>query len=208
MLSRPQGHSATGRIISMKNSSDTVGNRTHDLPVCSAVPQPPRHRVPHPSYIENRNFCNSSCTFSCSLHEPSSITDYSVIREVPLCFACDASLKQSKISAFKRHLSTDHFSHYQKHSTTKQATSSDQEEIVQSPWNKILHNSRRLKKGEKKIKSSPCNMTRRQGYWGEGTSSALPSPNLGAQRAVGQCDTSTELTLWRLTATIVAVPHR
>ena len=30
----------------MKNSNDTTGNRTRDLPVCSAVPQPPmRHRV-------------------------------------------------------------------------------------------------------------------------------------------------------------------
>jgi hypothetical protein len=47
MLSRPQGHSATGRIISMKKSSDTLGNRTRDLPVCSAVPKltaPPRPR--------------------------------------------------------------------------------------------------------------------------------------------------------------------
>jgi hypothetical protein len=45
-LSRPQGHSATDRIIPMKNSTDTIGNRTRDLPVCSAVPQPtapPRH---------------------------------------------------------------------------------------------------------------------------------------------------------------------
>ena len=24
----------------MKNSNDTIGNRTHDLPACSAVPQP------------------------------------------------------------------------------------------------------------------------------------------------------------------------
>jgi hypothetical protein len=31
----------------MKKSSDTIGNRTRDLPVCSAVPQPLRHRVPH-----------------------------------------------------------------------------------------------------------------------------------------------------------------
>ena len=37
-LSRPQGHSAAGRIMSMKNSSDTIGNRTRDLPACSAVP--------------------------------------------------------------------------------------------------------------------------------------------------------------------------
>ena len=39
-LSQPQGHSAAGRIMSMKNYIDTIGNRTHDLPVCSAVPQP------------------------------------------------------------------------------------------------------------------------------------------------------------------------
>jgi hypothetical protein len=30
----------------MKKSSDTIGNRTRDLPVCSAVPQPLRHRLP------------------------------------------------------------------------------------------------------------------------------------------------------------------
>ena len=47
-LSRPQGHNATGRIKSLKNSSDSIGNRTHDLPACSAVPQPtapPRTRM-------------------------------------------------------------------------------------------------------------------------------------------------------------------
>ena len=32
-------HSAAGRIMSMKNSNDTKGNRTRDLPTCSAVPQ-------------------------------------------------------------------------------------------------------------------------------------------------------------------------
>jgi hypothetical protein len=39
-LSRPQAHSAVGRIVSMKNYNDTIGNRTRDLPVRSAVPQP------------------------------------------------------------------------------------------------------------------------------------------------------------------------
>jgi hypothetical protein len=33
--------------MSMKKSSDTIGNRNSDLPVRSAVPQPLRHRVPH-----------------------------------------------------------------------------------------------------------------------------------------------------------------
>ena len=37
-LSRLQGHSATGRIMSLKNSNDTIGNRTRDRPVCSVVP--------------------------------------------------------------------------------------------------------------------------------------------------------------------------
>jgi len=41
-LSRPQSHSAAERIITIQNS---IGNRTRDLPCCSAVPQtttPPR----------------------------------------------------------------------------------------------------------------------------------------------------------------------
>ena len=31
-LSRPQVHGAAGRIMSMKNSNDTIGNQTRDLP--------------------------------------------------------------------------------------------------------------------------------------------------------------------------------
>ena len=47
-LSRPQGHSAAGRIILMKNSNDTIGNRTRDLP----LPQPTAlRRAPPPPYI-------------------------------------------------------------------------------------------------------------------------------------------------------------
>jgi len=45
-LSQPQGHSAAGKIMSMKNSIDNIGNRTRELPACSAVPQPTAHRVP------------------------------------------------------------------------------------------------------------------------------------------------------------------
>jgi len=36
-LSRPHGLSAVGRITSMKNYNDAIGNRTRDLPACSAV---------------------------------------------------------------------------------------------------------------------------------------------------------------------------
>jgi hypothetical protein len=37
--------SRAGRIMSMKNSKDTIGNRSRALPFCSAVPQPLRNRV-------------------------------------------------------------------------------------------------------------------------------------------------------------------
>ena len=39
-LSRPQGHSAAGRIKSMKNLKGPIQNQTRDLLACSAVPQP------------------------------------------------------------------------------------------------------------------------------------------------------------------------
>ena len=39
-LSLSQGHSAVGRIMSMKNSNETIGNRIWDLLTCSAVSQP------------------------------------------------------------------------------------------------------------------------------------------------------------------------
>ena len=55
-LSRPQGHSAGGRIMSMKNSNDTIGNRTRDLLACSAVPQPTAPpRAPEPIAKSNVN---------------------------------------------------------------------------------------------------------------------------------------------------------
>jgi hypothetical protein len=38
-LSRPHGHSAAGRIITVKKSSVTIANWTLDLPACNAVPQ-------------------------------------------------------------------------------------------------------------------------------------------------------------------------
>jgi hypothetical protein len=39
-MSRPQDHSAAGRIRSTEKSSELIGNRTRDLPACSIVPQP------------------------------------------------------------------------------------------------------------------------------------------------------------------------
>ena len=54
-LSRPQGHSATGKILSMKNSNDTSWDRTSDLPICSTTP---RYRF----HIMTTNFL-----FSCGI---------------------------------------------------------------------------------------------------------------------------------------------
>jgi hypothetical protein len=44
-LSRPEGHSAAGRIRSTEKSNDLIGNRTRDLPACSLVPPPPKIQV-------------------------------------------------------------------------------------------------------------------------------------------------------------------
>jgi hypothetical protein len=54
------------RIMSMKNSNDTIGNRTCDHPVCSAVSQSLRHHVPHMDNegIQNLNFRGSKCNIS------------------------------------------------------------------------------------------------------------------------------------------------
>jgi len=38
-LSLPQDHRAAGRIMSMENSSDTIGNGTRDLPASTQIHQ-------------------------------------------------------------------------------------------------------------------------------------------------------------------------
>ena len=45
-MRRPQGHSAIGRIISLRNSNDTIWDRTSDLPICSTAPYPLCHHGP------------------------------------------------------------------------------------------------------------------------------------------------------------------
>jgi len=56
-LSRPQGHSGAGRIMSMKKSNDIIGNRTRDLPACSATAPP---RAPTGIFLRAMYECNSS----------------------------------------------------------------------------------------------------------------------------------------------------
>jgi hypothetical protein len=64
-LSRPHGHSAAGRITSMKNY--TIGNRTRDLPACSAVPQPTATpRAPSYPPTDTHLFLHIDIYFTCA----------------------------------------------------------------------------------------------------------------------------------------------
>jgi len=55
---QPQGHSAAGRTMSMKNANEAIGNRTRDLPACSAVPQPTVPPAACPLYVfQSTIFC-------------------------------------------------------------------------------------------------------------------------------------------------------
>jgi hypothetical protein len=67
-LSRPQGHSAARRIVSMKNSNDISENRLRDLPACSTVPQP---TAPPRAPIKVSNSPNKNTSQSCLLHSSS-----------------------------------------------------------------------------------------------------------------------------------------
>ena len=63
-LSRHQGHSVIGRIMSMKNSNDTFWIWTSDLLICSTAPEPLCHRGPLSTsitlvYLINKRSWNS-----------------------------------------------------------------------------------------------------------------------------------------------------
>jgi len=60
-LSQPESHSAAGRIMSMKNSNNTNGNRTRDLPACSTVPQP---TAPPAACPQKEPQCHKNSAFS------------------------------------------------------------------------------------------------------------------------------------------------
>jgi hypothetical protein len=65
ILSQTQGHSTAGRFMSMKNSNDTIGNRTVDL-VAQCLNQL-RHRVPliYTLKIRNNRARNAHKTMEC-----------------------------------------------------------------------------------------------------------------------------------------------
>jgi hypothetical protein len=56
----------------MKSSNDTIRNRSRDLAVCSAVPQPLRHRLPPYSVgtgIISREYSGQSVSQTTLLHQ-------------------------------------------------------------------------------------------------------------------------------------------
>jgi len=64
-LSQPQGHTAAVRIMSMNNSNNPTGNRTHDLLACGAVPQ--ARAPPHtPKYFSRTEIFLTSLGINCS----------------------------------------------------------------------------------------------------------------------------------------------
>jgi hypothetical protein len=72
-LSRPQGHTAAGRIRSTERSSDLIGNRNRDLPACSIVPQPsmlPRSAIMTTRFYVTNNHLHiyKACIPLCSSH--------------------------------------------------------------------------------------------------------------------------------------------
>jgi hypothetical protein len=56
--------------MSMRNSNDTIGNRTRNLPACSAVPQPAvPPRAPNQRMYVGQIFCVSAEAFDIVDHE-------------------------------------------------------------------------------------------------------------------------------------------
>ena len=93
-LSRPQSHSAAGRIMSTKNSNDTTGNRTRDLPACSAVPQP--NKPPYSQDIRNY-VLKTTITF---IYASKAIKIKRYCLELPTCtLVTSLSLKRRKANS-------------------------------------------------------------------------------------------------------------
>jgi hypothetical protein len=76
-LSRSQGHGAARRIMSMKNSSGNIENKTRDLPARSVEPQPtaPQRapllitRFKHPRKDSETYSVATSCNTRCRGHD-------------------------------------------------------------------------------------------------------------------------------------------
>jgi hypothetical protein len=93
--------------MSMKNSNDTIGNRTRDLPTCSAVLQPTA--LPHaPKYRKQYNIFSSSTCVSLlaleTLHKKTTIalletgmlTDQHNLNKIRILFNTDPQASHTK----------------------------------------------------------------------------------------------------------------
>ena len=95
-----QGHSVPGRTMPKKNSNDAIGNRTRDLPVCTAVPQPTasppfsRHHIINNCIILKSNwpihgFCalwfrQHLARFSCTISQFHAKRNVNLLFEIPI----------------------------------------------------------------------------------------------------------------------------
>jgi hypothetical protein len=93
--------------MSMKNFSDTIGNRTRDLPVCSAVPQPtapPRTSPPSSTKLKISGTIPllSYVSIACGLIKDRSkfVFDSAVILEKLLSCECRFKIVQDRGTGF------------------------------------------------------------------------------------------------------------
>ena len=77
-LSQPQGHNATGRIMSMENSNDTIGNRTHNLLAIL-------HSVRSPNTITSGSSCDNTLSVTAPTDEGPGSCSYRV-HQPHICF--------------------------------------------------------------------------------------------------------------------------
>ena len=89
----------------IKNSNDTIGNRTHDLPTCSAVPQPTALRRTPPLPRLNRNW-KVSVKLSTILFNGNN-TELDIVRGVMMkasmlaCYVFVDILEERAVSTFR-----------------------------------------------------------------------------------------------------------
>jgi hypothetical protein len=73
----PKSNSAAGRIRSIEKSDDLIGNRTHDFPACSIVPQPTTLPRALPiQWVLKQKIMSVNCTSPRKLISPAVVYPY------------------------------------------------------------------------------------------------------------------------------------
>jgi hypothetical protein len=85
--------------MSMKNSSDTIGNRSRDLPVCGALSQPLRHDLAVVQMLKER-----SSYVECTERQPYPSSDVSKIQRYRSNVTCGVADRMPDLSRYKRYV--------------------------------------------------------------------------------------------------------